>query len=196
MAISQYTLTDLYNKGLIDYVPSDLCYTPAMTTMSPAVNPYLSMAQTGNLYQKYGSSGDTFSTQAIGNNNNRWAGWAYNTTETGSQSNNFQNMFGFDGTGSQYMGDAGQNTGSLNQMTVASMHGGFGDVKRNLSEGVDKLSSIPKAVVNIASAIILFGTGYLLLRRGKKPKVPQEAKTGFNWSKLNPLNWFRKSKTK
>ena len=64
MALNPNTLQNLYNKGLLDYVPQDLMAEAYMSQAGAAMtmmsNPYLEMAKQGGLYQSAGSMNDSF----------------------------------------------------------------------------------------------------------------------------------------
>ena len=60
MALNPYTLNHLYEKGILDYVPTELMMGAPMGTMSVMNNPYLDMAKQGGLYQNHGAAVDSF----------------------------------------------------------------------------------------------------------------------------------------
>ena len=61
MAINPYTLNNLYNYGILDYAPYELCNGGVnVSSMNGMQNPYLSNAMQGTLFQQYGSQADSF----------------------------------------------------------------------------------------------------------------------------------------
>lgn len=66
MSVSPYTLEGLYNKGVLDYVPYELCNGTNVSSLNAAQNPYLDMAKQGGLYQY--NSADNFQLQNTQNN--------------------------------------------------------------------------------------------------------------------------------
>lgn len=61
MAVNPFTLNSLYNQGIIDYTPYDLCNGGMYPGMYGAgMNPYMQSAMQGNLYQNYGTGQDGF----------------------------------------------------------------------------------------------------------------------------------------
>ena len=61
MSVSPYTLQNLYDKGILDYVPMELANSTNVSSLTGMQNPYLNMAAQGNLYQNYGMQQDCFS---------------------------------------------------------------------------------------------------------------------------------------
>lgn len=55
------------------------------------------------------------------------------------------------------------------------------------------VGNTPSFMKGILAGGIMAGTLFCLLKGKKKPPVEEIEKTGFNWSKLNPLKWFKKS---
>ena len=218
MAVNPYTLNQLYQNGILDYVPTDLMMgNPVGSMLTPMVNPYLNMAQQGALYQNHGTATDSFHSsftpaytpnnyQSVSSSANSYVGLnnysgmppqigsrsnaggmaAFNGYGIGKYNNNgFASAVGEDGT-IGYM----SNAGGMNSV------GGFADTQNNISSGINKVSSVinntPKIILGVvAGAIGLVGLA-ALFKRGKKP-----ANTGNHssfWSKLNPVNWFKKNK--
>ena len=66
MSVSPYSLEGLYNKGVLDYVPYELCNGANVGSLNGAQNPYLNMAKQGGLYQNYNT--DNFQLQNTQNN--------------------------------------------------------------------------------------------------------------------------------
>ena len=184
MTVSPFTLNNLYSQGIIDYAPYELCNSGVnVSTLNGISNPYLSSAMRGNLYQNYGRLGDSFSysspyiPQQVGINSQiGYDAWGMKGIGSNSQFN--MNAWGMEGIGS----DAQFNMNAW---------GGVGDVKNNINDAVSFFDRIPKSIKGIAAGILMIGSVAMVLRRGKKP--PVEQKTSF-LSKLNPVNWFKKSK--
>ena len=205
MSVSPYTLNSLYQNGILDFVPQDLCYPLPAGNMNMQ-NPYLNAAMQGNLYQQYGNGSDSFT-------RTNFQGGYYDA-QIGSQSNAMQNaisggvsgygaqnsngigsMFGFNGIGSQsnagvsMFGETG--IGGQSNINMQNTYGGFSDVKNNLAKGFNQasgvVSSTPTAIKGLFAAglvtLALFG-----LFRGKGSK--KNAKNF--WSKFNPANWLKK----
>ena len=65
--VSLYSLQNLYNQGILYYVPTELASGPNVSSLNGMQNPYLNMAAQGNLYQTAGMTPDSFS-----HNNRQW----------------------------------------------------------------------------------------------------------------------------
>lgn len=171
MAVNPYTMNKLYEQGLLDYIPTELMMPMPMGNMSMQ-NPYLNAAEQGGLYQNYGQNGDSFTSSAQMANNAGYNG-------IGSQSNNnIGTTFGFDGTGNQssagvssMFGEKGiGNQSNINQETI---HGGFSNVKNNVTQGFNKASAVYSSTPNlvkgmIAAGLILLTTMSMFKFGGKK----------------------------
>ena len=194
MALNPYTLYSLYDKGILEYVPTDLAGGTPMGAMMPMSNPYLDMAQQGGLYQNHGMSCDSFQiTSPYANIQGSTTGITQvqpgaltNTGVVNSFLGNnvgvysqagVANSFGFNGT--------------IGSQTNAGIANSFG-IQSSISNGVNKTMSIidrtPKFVLGLVAGAIGLTAIVKGLKHGKKPKT-----TSF-WSKLNPLNWFKKKK--
>ena len=180
MAVNPYTLNTLYNYGILDYAPYELCNNGVnVSAMNGIQNPYLNTAMQGSLYQQYGNQADSF------------------TRKIGTQSNTGINAFGLEGIGGQ--GNAGMNAFGVEGIgsqapSQVNAWGGFSDAGKNISNGVAGTASfidrIPSPVKGIAAAALMIGSVALIFRGKKKPPAEN---SGF-LSKLNPVNWFKKSK--
>ncbi len=205
MALNPYTLYNLYDKGIIECVPTDLLAPTPLAPMASMSNPYLDMAKQGGLYQNHGTQTDLFRSSAI---------QPPETVHTGSMSqagglNTFNGVgigganqnttagtFGFNNRIGAYNTSGGLNTfngvgiGAQSNAGGMNVFGGFGDTKNNLINGYNKTVSIinntPKVLLGLLGGAIGMGAVMMAFRRGKKPANP--AKTGF-WSHLNPKNW-------
>ena len=204
MALNPYTLYNLYEKGIIECVPTDLLAPTPMGTMASMSNPYLNMAKQGGLYQNHGAQADLFQSSAI---------QPPETVRTGSMSqagglNTFNGVgigrlnpnttagtFGFDNRVGAYSPAGGLNTfngvgiGTQSNAGGRNIFGGYNDTN-SLVNGYNKTVSIinntPKVILGLLGGAIGIGAIMMAFRRGKKPANP--AKTGF-WSLLNPKNW-------
>ncbi|MBR6127459.1 hypothetical protein IKQ21_07225, partial [bacterium] len=183
MAVNPYTLNSLYQKGILDFVPTDLCYSLPAGNMNMQ-NPYLNSAMQGNLYQQYGTSGDTFtSTNFQGGYYNTQIGAQSNTVQNamhggfsgyGSQnSNGIMSMFGFNGTGSQ--SDAGVSMfgqtgiGGQSNINMQNTYGGFSDVSNGINNVTGKVASMPTNLKGlIAAGLITLALFGLFRGRGNK----------------------------
>lgn len=170
MTVSPFTLNNLYGQGIIDYVPYDLGVSqiPMMNGMQ---NPYMQNAMQGALYQKHGTMPDAF-THSAG-----------------------LNGFGVQGIGeTSSAGLNGFGESEIGKKTSAGINGfggGFGNLGKDFSNGVEKTVSfidrIPTFVKGLISGAIAVGAVAYCLKGKKKPPEP---KSGF-WSKMNPINWFK-----
>lgn len=192
MSVNSFTLNNLYNQGILDYVPYELCNGANVSAMNGMQNPYLNSAMQGGLYQNHGLYGDSVEI-GLGNRNigsQSLAGGvnSYGLNGVGSQSNaGGVNAYGLDGIGSQ--SNAGINAYGIEGIGANSPDGeqalgGFGDVRNNFQNTVSKVESMPKFLKGIIAGGLMVGSVALLFRRGKKP--PVEKTPGF-FAKLNPF---------
>ena len=221
MAVNPYTLNHLYQNGILDYVPTDLMMpSPVGSMLSPMSNPYMNMAQQGALYQNYGMGTDSFHssfTPAYTPNNyqsvsssansyigaNNYNGYHNGMVQIGARSNagglNTFNGYNIGNRNNNGLGSAIGEYGNFGMQTNAgglNTFGGFSDTQNNLSNGFNKAAAVvnntPRLVLGlIAGTIGVIGLASLF-KRGRKP-----AKTSGNtsfFSKLNPMNWFKKNK--
>ncbi len=179
-----FTLNNLYSHGIIDYVPYDLCN--GVNVSSGIANPYLQSAMQGSLYQNHGMYGDSFTYSS-----------PFGMQQLAVNSQAGKNAWGMQGIGTE--SSAGLNAFGLggigtNSQAGVNAWGGFNDVGGNVSAHLDGTLSffdrIPKAVKGIAAGLLMIGSLALVFRGKKKPPVQ---KTSF-FSKLNPVNWFKKTK--
>lgn len=188
MAINPYTLNNLYQHGIIDYVDPELCGMQGIVPMNGMMNPYnnyMNSAMQGDLYRNHGMARDSF---------NFTGSIPYDSTAVGSKSNSFTNMlFGDKSVGTNYQGDilgtGDPSVGAYYQGGFESAHGGFSDVRNNINGGVSKAASVYNNTPAWLKGILAIGVGILgikMLFRGKGKKAV--SKNSF-WSKLNPKNW-------
>ena len=222
MALNPYTLYSLYEKGILDYVPTDLAVPTPMGAMMPMRNPYLDMAMQGGLYQNHGINADSFqisspysiNTQSYGN-----LGGSY--SQLGALSN-AGGTTAFSGYGVGVQSNAGginaisgygvgtkSNAGGMNaingygvgsQSPAGFEHavGGFADAQNSINNGINTAASVfnrtPKIILGLAAGAIGVLGLMAAFKRGKKPPKTSANNTSF-LSKLNPKNWnwFKKS---
>ena len=213
MALNPYTLNHLYEKGIIEYVPTDLIMPTPMGTMMPMTNPYLNMAQQGSLYQNSINANDTFqmtsglntqsyplvNSQTIGLKSNAGGLNTFNGVGVGANSNyTSANAFGMDGQigalsnatiGNTFLGTGVGTNSNVNTDNIFGV-----SVKDGLSKGINGtmtvMNNTPKVILGILACIIGVAGIKRAFRFGKKPA---KINTGESfWSKLNPMNWFRK----
>ena len=219
MALNPQTLYGLYDKGIIEYVPTELLMPSPIGAMTPMVNPYLNLAKQGGLYQSHGNQTDSFSHGAqytanyqnpysqvsaiensvsAGAKSNNSIKTMFNGIGIGEKSHSVGSMFGIGNTGykkthSTNAFGEGNGVGAQSSMNIESSFGGFQDVKNGINEGVNTTSAfyngIPNIVKGIAAGIIGTIAIVSLFKRGKKPPVKTQSSI---WQKINPMNWFKK----
>jgi hypothetical protein len=214
MAVNPYTLNHLYQNGILDYVPTDLMMgTPVGSVLTPMSNPYMNMAQQGALYQNHGTATDSFHSsytpaytpndyQSVSSSANSYVGLnhsnGYNNGmyQTGVQTNFSNPFYGYNGsinrTGIENAGNIGERPVDSNKIDA---YNDLSNLSNNINSGVNKISNTisntPKLILGvIAGTIGLIGIASLF-KRGKKPPKTSTNNTSF-WSKLNPVNWFKK----
>ena len=176
-----YTLTNLYNNDIINYIP-DLSGQP----VNYGQNQYLNSAMSGNLYQNYGLAQDGFYPQQSGyppmlNNAGTLSNAGMNgfgIQGVGVNSNAGMNGFGIQGVGAN--SNAGMNgfgiqgVGANSNAGINGFGGGFGELGNTTAATIKK---IPNTVWGLLSAGIAIGGICLAFKRGKKP--PVEKQQGF-----------------
>ena len=167
------------------------------TSFTPAYTPndYQSVSTGAN----YGASISSINQSSSYNYNGQANFGGYNTVSIGSKSNagglnafrgygigaynnnGMANAFGYDGS-----------IGSMNTSGGINAFGGFSGGERVFSNGINTATSVinktPKFILGILSGVIGLTAIATLFKRGKKPST---SSNNF-WSKLNPINWFRK----
>lgn len=172
MAVSPYTLNNLYNQGIIDYVPYDLVNTNIGGMSAQA---YMNSAMQGAMYQNHGMMQDQFTpTQTYSNPQVSALGGLNNNIVSNNPEAGMNGFGGING-----------NTFFNNQQAgVEGFGGGFGKLGAQTSSFVN---SIPKSVLGIVSGALVIGTCVLCLKGRKKPPVQKEgfmSKLKF-WKKKN-----------
>lgn len=189
MAINANTLNNLYNQGILDYVPYDLIGNGGLSTLTPAQNPYLNTAMQGQLYQTHGYGNDSFTKSPnytqnveIGSSSNAGVN-GFGLNGIGSQSNAGLNGFGIGGIGTASASGLGfqseQGIGTESQGGMNAF-GGVGDVKNGFNKVTGAIQNAPNLVKGLIAGTIAVGTLAFCLK-----------KCG---SKLNPFNWFKRNK--
>lgn len=221
MALNPYTLYGLYEKGIIDYVPTDLLMPTPVGAMTSMSNPYLKMAQQGGLYQNHGYETDSFTLNGqYGGMINPYSnlGAIESGVQAGSKSrNNILSMFngtgevgtrrGFlskyttfssnagtkKGIGTNSFGEAG-NVGAQSTMTLSSSFGGFSDVQNGISNGINGAATVYNRTPNFIKGIAAGAIAiFAICSLFKRGKKPPVNDRTF-WQRLNPINWFKKAK--
>lgn len=191
--VSLYSLQNLYNQGILDYVPAELASAPNVSSLAGMQNPYLNMAMQGNLYQSAGMAPDSFSYANAGINaitQDGTAGHA-NAGYVGGNAGGGYYTAGLNG-----FGGVNGNVGFNNpQAGINGLGGVNGNVLTNNSQagingfggGFGKLgqaiSNTPNSIKGLLAAGLIIGTAALCLKRGKKPPVKQSQTSNF-FSKL------------
>lgn len=215
MALNPYTLYNLYDKGILECVPTDLLAPTPMGAMMPMNNPYLDMAKQGGLYHNHGSQADSFQISGVQSpyvQNYQTYGNIGNSIQTGSMSpagglNTFNGVgigganphttagaFGFNNTTGVYNQAGGLNTfngigiGSQSPAGGMNTFGGFADTRNSVANGFNKTMSIINNTPKLILGIIGGAIGlWALTAAFKRGKKPSKIK-GF-LSHMNPKNW-------
>lgn len=218
------TLNHLYKKGIIDYTPYEVLYSPASPNAYNMTNPYLNMAAQAGLYQRSINSGDSFNSSNMNfngsasvNNMDYSMHNPYSSLVSqfkGINSIAANNAYGNMGIGSMSqaggMNSLGFNSSiGTNSRTVANA--GFGDmgfgaqntgVATNALGGFGSIGNRINSVTNNTSGIGgtilkgLIGLGAIIIGTMALFKGGKKGAkpTSSFLSKLNPLNWFKKKK--
>lgn len=183
--VSLYSLQNLYNQGILDYVPTELASGPNVSSLASMQNPYLNLAAQGNLYQTAGMTPDGFSYSGANLGfHNGTAGHA-NTGYIGMDSSFYNSKAGLNGLGgvngsigfnnpqAGLNGLGGVNGNILTNNSSAGMNafgGGFGKLGQ-------AISNTPNAIKGLVAGGIIVGTTLFCLKKGKKAptKVQQES---------------------
>lgn len=207
MSVNPYTLNNLYSQGILDYAPYELCNSGInVSSMNGISNPYLNTAMQGTQFQNYGQTPDSFcasgkigTVQPNPEMSSARASFGFGNDSIGINSQAGSNAYGLQGIGAQ--SQAGSNAYGLQGIGMQSPSeqaawGGFGDTSQGIKDGISKVSgftqNIPSPIKGLAAAGMMIGALALALKTKKKPQV--KPKTNF-FSNLNPVNWFRKTKT-
>lgn len=207
MSVNPYTLNNLYSQGILDYAPYELCNSGInVSSMNGISNPYLNTAMQGTQFQNYGQTPDSFcasgkigTVQPNPEMSSARGSFGFGNDNIGINSQAGSNAYGLQGIGAQ--SQAGSNAYGLQGIGMQgpseqAAWGGFGDTSQGIKDGISKVSgftqNIPSPIKGIAAAGMMIGALALALKTKKKPQA--KPKTNF-FSNLNPVNWFRKTKT-
>ena len=207
MSVNPYTLNILYSQGILDYAPYELCNSGINVSSKNGIsNPYLNTAMQGTQFQNYGQTPDSFcasgkigTVQPNPEMSSARGSFGFGNDSIGINSQAGSNAYGLQGIGAQ--SQAGSNAYGLQGIGMQSPSeqaawGGFDDTSQGIKDGISKVSgfaqNIPSPIKGLAAAGMMIGALALALKTNKKPQV--EPKTNF-FSNLNPVNWFRKTKT-
>lgn len=166
MTVLPGQLDYLYYNGILDHIPYE-----AYDTTPLNGSQYLNQAKQGLMYNTY-TAPDTF----VKRNNNYKQSNDYSFAKSAFGYNN-----GIGNDANFEINAVGQEGKSFRESIVNGA--------RNTAATV---SNAPTFVKGLISGGIMVGTLLLLLRGKKKPPVEVAQNKHFNWSKLNPKNWFKK----
>lgn len=214
--VSLYSLQNLYNQGILDYVPAELANSQNVSSLAGMQNPYLNMAAQGNLYQTAGMNPDSFSYSGTnlgfqdgtaGHLNAGYVGGSYNNGFANAGMNALGGINGSIGmnnsqAGINGFGGVNGNVGFNNSQ--AGMNG-FGGVSGNIltnnspagrngfGGGFGKLgqtvANTPNIIKGLIAGGIIIGTTMLCLKKGKKAPVKVQSQ---NTSFLSKLKFWKK----
>lgn len=207
MSVNPYTLNNLYSQGILDYAPYELCNSGInVSSMNGISNPYLNTAMQGTQFQNYGQTPDSFcasgkigTVQPNPEMSSARGSFGFGNDNIGINSQAGSNAYGLQGIGAQ--SQAGSNAYGLQGIGMQGPSeqvawGGFSDTSQGIKDGISKVSgftqNVPSPIKGIAAAGMMIGALALALKTKKKPQA--KPKTNF-FSNLNPVNWFRKTKT-
>ena len=207
MSVNPYTLNNLYSQGILDYAPYELCNSGInVSSMNGISNPYLNTAMQGTQFQNYGQTPDSFcasgktgTVQPNPEMGSAQVSSSFGNENIGINSQAGSNAYGLQGIGAQ--SQAGSNAYGLQGIGMQgpseqAAWGGFGDTSQSIKAGFSRVSgftqNVPSPIKGLAAAGMMIGALALALKTKKKPKV--KPKTNF-FSNLNPVNWFKKTKT-
>ena len=195
--VSLYSLQNLYNQGILDYVPAELASSQNVSSLAGMQNPYLNMAAQGNLYQTAGMTPDSFSYSGTnlgfqdgtaGHLNAGYVGGSYNNGFANAGMNALGGINGSIGMNNSQAGMNGFGGVSGNILTNNSPAGinGFGGGFGKLGQTV---ANTPNIIKGLIAGGIIIGTTMLCLKKGKKaPAKVQPQNTSF----LSKLKFWKK----
>ena len=207
MSVNPYTLNNLYSQGILDYAPYELCNSGInVSSMNGISNPYLNTAMQGTQFQNYGQTPDSFcasgkigTVQPNPEMSSARGSFGFGNDNIGINSQAGSNAYGLQGIGAQ--SQAGSNAYGLQGIGMQgpseqAAWGGFSDTSQGIKDGISKVSgftqNVPSPIKGIAAAGMMIGALALALKTKNNPQA--KPKTNF-FSNLNPVNWFRKTKT-
>ena len=195
--VSLYSLQNLYNQGILDYVPAELASTQNVSSLAGMQNPYLNMAAQGNLYQTAGMTPDSFSYSGTnlgfqdgtaGHLNAGYVGGSYNNGFANAGLNALGGINGSIGMNNSQAGMNGFGGVNGNILTNNSQAGinGFGGGFGKLGQTV---ANTPNIIKGLIAGGIIIGTTMLFFKKGKKaPAKVQSQNTSF----LSKLKFWKK----
>lgn len=195
--VSLYSLQNLYNQGILDYVPAELASTQNVSSLTGMQNPYLNMAAQGNLFQTAGMNPDSFSYSGTnlgfqdgtaGHLNAGYVGGSYNNGFANAGLNALGGINGSIGMNNSQAGMNGFGGVSGNILTNNSPAGrnGFGGGFGKLGQTV---ANTPNIIKGLIAGGIIIGTTMLCLKKGKKAPVKVQSQ---NTSFLSKLKFWKK----
>ena len=195
--VSLYSLQNLYNQGILDYVPAELASSQNVSSLADMQNPYLNMAAQGNLYQTAGMSPDSFSYSGTnlgfqdgtaGHLNAGYVGGSYNNGFANAGMNALGGINGSIGMNNSQAGINGFGGVNGNILTNNSQAGinGFGGGFGKLGQTV---ANTPNIIKGLIAGGIIVGTTMLCLKKGKKAPVKVQSQ---NTSFLSKLKFWKK----
>ena len=195
--VSLYSLQNLYNQGILDYVPAELASTQNVSSLAGMQNPYLNMAAQGNLYQTAGMTPDSFSYSGTnlgfqdgtaGHLNAGYVGGSYNNGFANAGLNALGGINGSIGMNNSQAGMNGFGGVNGNILTNNSQAGinGFGGGFGKLGQTV---ANTPNIIKGLIAGGIIIGTTMLCLKKGKKAPVKVQSQ---NTSFLSKLKFWKK----
>lgn len=212
MSINAFTLNNLYNNGILDYVPYELTSGMVGTNLQPLSNPYRTIVAQYNgtdsfipqynensTNQNYINSGDTFIRNTMGPNNyiNQNISGGINAFDGGIGFNSSAGLNGFDGgigLKSNIDSNSLNNLGFNSQGGMNAFDRGAGNLGNSFSQGVsnfvNNVNRTPSFVKGLISGTILLGGLLLCFKTKKKPITPKTNNSFL--SKINPLKIFKK----
>ncbi len=195
--VSLYSLQNLYNQGILDYVPAELASTQNVSSLVGMQNPYLNMAAQGNLYQTAGMNPDSFSYNGTnlgfqdataGHLNAGYVGGSYNNGFANAGMSALGGINGAIGMNNSQAGMNGFGGANGNILTNNSQAGinGFGGGLGKLGQTV---ANTPNIIKGLIAGGIIIGTTMLCFKKGKKaPAKVQSQNTSF----LSKLKFWKK----
>ena len=195
--VSLYSLQNLYNQGILDYVPAELASSQNVSSLAGMQNPYLNMAAQGNLYQTAGMTPDSFSYSGTnlgfqdgtaGHLNAGYVGGSYNNGFANAGMNALGGINGSIGMNNSQAGMNGFGGVNGNILTNNSQAGinGFGGGFGKLGQTV---ANTPNIIKGLIAGGIIIGTTMLFFKKGKKAPVKVQSQ---NTSFLSKLKFWKK----
>ena len=167
MTVLPGSLDYLYYNGILDHIPYEAYEMTPVATNGMNATQYLNMAQNGNLYGNY--TNDMFV-----------------KVDNDQVKNNYSIKKHAFSDGNNYGRDADYEI-MANGEEGKSFRQSITDAAEGTTTKISNSSSLVKGLLSI----VTIGLTLLCIFKGKKKPVVTSGKSSF-WSKLNPLNWFKK----